>query len=64
MSYSPLSFSIARALKWQVGYTAHFRHGVSIRGRTCLQQQEQYALTGLGDDLGSEGRMCKWAIIA
>lgn len=24
----------------------------------------QYALTGLGDDLGSEGRMCKWAIIA
>lgn len=30
----------------------------------CLRQPEQYALTGLGDDLGSEGRMCKWVIIA
>lgn len=25
---------------------------------------KQYALTGLGDGLGSEGRMCKWVIIA
>lgn len=37
---------------------------------TLLHQQsyllfiKQYALTGLGDGLGSEGRMCKWVIIA
>lgn len=32
--------------------------------QTYLLFIKQYALTGFGDGLGSEGRMCKWVIIA